>query len=827
MKLKKNLIYDTFRINKNPKNESLNDILKGTKSVITNKKDFKKYLKDYSLYTQRSTFKNPENSEYPKIKSEYSFLVPVKKINNKTYSDDNIIKKKKKIKLNFFSDLIQNEHKIYLQKFNKRFNQLLKLKTESKDMKLIKKRIHEKRFKRYNLLFLDFFDKWNDYNINVKQNSYIKHKKIINDIYSTDNDSFEKEINIKKINLENIDFSVKERYYNLHYDENEIFNINYDEFMENRINMIKKEKIKNYMTNLESSFNDSNEKKIEMKLESIKINFYDLKNNNNEKNSNFFIYLPLSFVFLFYYKDIDFFQKILISILYFKKDFKSIICKDDELYKFLNKSNKTTKEEQNKEDQEPDYLANFSSSKNSFREQNSFLKGNLKLNIIDKKELYNKEFRKTFNKNNFMNKLFTHKQIDKIESPKNNKKIEIKTIHSNKSYKNTIYEENKNEQNLKKQNNNKIDIFYNEYYFIWETPEISYKVKIEMPKISFLYENIGYKIVTYCEKNLFLYLYKNNFVNWDFYAINYILSIKDFRNIILQFLSFNNEYPLVEKKESKNLIINLKDISLFEKNKNIYKLIEEKESKINTIFIINKKIYNPINENYETYKFFYSSFNSKNYILNFHSYKINIEYKELNPYIKWKYILNFKQMRILNEISKYENLLSFLPKIIKTNFEYGKLDINFEIFDHNFSAKILQPNKIDIKDKEKESNEMNIIINKPYIEIEKMFDDEEKLIKKDFNYIFLQELNKIKIDAWSIKILEMLKDESIIERTDSSGIDYFKSKSKLLPFNQRDIPKLKYHHRNSKQKLTLLHHKGSKNYETLLKKLKIQKIKDV
>ena len=281
---------------------------------------------------------------------------------------------------------------------------------------------------------------------------------------------------------------MKERYYNLHYDENEIFNINYDEFMENRINMIKKEKIKNYMTNLESSFNDSNEKKIEMKLESIKINFYDLKNNNNEKNSNFFIYLPLSFVFLFYYKDIEFFQKILMSILYFKKDFKSIICKDDELYKFLNKSNKTTKEEQNKEDQEPDYLANFSSSKNSFREQNSFLKGNLKLNIIDKKELYNKEFRKTFNKNNFMNKLFisTHKKSDKIESQKNNNKIKIKTIRSNKSI-NTIYKENENEQNLKKEENkNKKDIFYNEYYFILETPEISYKVKNEIPKISFL-----------------------------------------------------------------------------------------------------------------------------------------------------------------------------------------------------------------------------------------------------------------------------------------------------------------------------------------------------
>ena len=46
-------------------------------------------------------------------------------------------------------------------------------------------------------------------------------------------------------------------------------------------------------------------------------------------------------------------------------------------------------------------------------------------------------------------------------------------------------------------------------------------------------------------------------------------------------------------------------------------------------------------------------------------------------------------MRYLNEISRYERLLSFLPKIIKTNFEYGALDINFNVFDENFNPKIL------------------------------------------------------------------------------------------------------------------------------------------
>ena len=244
------------------------------------------------------------------MRKKYSYLVPVKKVNNNNKSEDIIIKNKnKEKKLNLFSNIFENEHKIYLEKYNKRFNKFLRLQTESKNMKILKKRIHEKRFKRYNSLFLDFFDIWNDCKINLTQNSYNRNVKNINEIYSTDGGGCEKEINNKKIYFENLDFNIKERYHDLYYDENEIFNTNYDEFIENRINDIKKNKIKNYTTNVESSFNDSNDKKIEMKLESFKINFYELKYERDEKNNKFFIYLPLSFSFLFYYKDIDFLKK--------------------------------------------------------------------------------------------------------------------------------------------------------------------------------------------------------------------------------------------------------------------------------------------------------------------------------------------------------------------------------------------------------------------------------------------------------------------------------------------------------------------------------------
>ena len=61
------------------------------------------------------------------------------------------------------------------------------------------------------------------------------------------------EIKQKKQNLF-INFNLKERYSGLHYDENEIFNTNYDIFISNKLSEAKKNKIKNLQLKLKVHF---------------------------------------------------------------------------------------------------------------------------------------------------------------------------------------------------------------------------------------------------------------------------------------------------------------------------------------------------------------------------------------------------------------------------------------------------------------------------------------------------------------------------------------------------------------------------------------------
>ena len=231
----------------------------------------------------------------------------------------------KLIGLNIMNLSLNSNNKFELKKEKKYYDKFLKnIEDSYKEvlgniLQVLKQNIEYKE-EGYN----KFYKQWKIYKKNYDNNSIIELIKdeIMSTMFLLLPEEYEKrkdeqypqeisrkDLNNKKIYFENLDFNIKERYHDLYYDENEIFNTNYDEFIENRINDIKKNKIKNYTTNVESSFNDSNDKKIEMKLESFKINFYELKYERDEKNNKFFIYLPLSFSFLFYYKDIDFLKK--------------------------------------------------------------------------------------------------------------------------------------------------------------------------------------------------------------------------------------------------------------------------------------------------------------------------------------------------------------------------------------------------------------------------------------------------------------------------------------------------------------------------------------
>ena len=112
-----------------------------------------------------------------------------------------------------------------------------------------------------------------------------------------------------------------------------------------------------------------------------------------------------------------------------------------------------------------------------------------------------------------------------------------------------------------------------------------------------------------------------------------------------------------------------------------------------------------INSNNESYIFFYTDELHQNTLIKIYSYIILIDYDKLNPKIRWKYILDFKFMKILNEITKYEPLETFLPKIIVTNFQNGSLSIDFSTF-KEFNIGILGYEKKNLTDNV-ESNSTN------------------------------------------------------------------------------------------------------------------------
>ena len=762
MKKKEPIIYDIFRTKTIGGKDVLNEIVKGTKSVLASKNGYKHYTRSYFLRTKISTFKSPDITEYPLLKKDSSILIPITQEKFK----ENVEKKlPKKRSLLLESEVFKKNNINFLEDFNRRLNRILKFNEEVKNSRTFSNKFFTKTNERYNSLFLDFFNKWKSYN-----------KGITNYLALSEDKKYEAKNKSNNNGISFTNFNMKERYSGLHYDEKEIFDTNYDKFIFNKIKYVKTNKIKNFTSEMKSTFHDANERKIKLKLESIKLTF-NPKNKGQNVYSEFYIFIPLSYVFLFYYSDFSFFQKVLMSLLKFDKDFKTINFKDDGFIELLNKLKIGNQEESKEADD--DVLSNNRKDKSSIKRELS--------NSPNENDI--SDMRKTYSRNtNFGNKL--------LRKPTNfyANAIKTKVIHSNKKLNRIIKEKDTN----KKNNQN---ILYNEYFFIWETSAVTFEVKMEMPRIYFSYQNINYNTYAFCDKNLFLYLYKNNFVNWDFYALNYLFSFKYFRKIVLNFFSLtkrtnifeNDIFPNMKEVKTPNIVNKLK-YNIEEENNSEDEFEENKD-----IIICNKKVLNQMSENNESYMFFYSDQNYNNYIINLFSYKIKIEYQKLNPKLNWEFLLNFKQMRNLNEVSQYEDLLTFLPKIIITNFEIGELDINFEIFQNNFDAKILQNQEEHNPDKKKQ---LKIEIFKPYIESEKIGGRDEKKLEKELNFNLLQDLNGLKMASWSRKILGIMKKDLFYKSHRATDIYTNKLQFMKKGPQKEDIITKPIIKKNNKKKLT-------------------------
>ena len=726
----------------------LNKILNRTKSILKSKTDFSEYMGEYNSMIIKPTFKNPEVHTYPLLRKSCSEMISLK---NQDKTENNTVKRK--ILKNFFKNRIMSNS--LKEKFKK--NLTMNINTNFHKNKKLEEWLQKKKEKDKIFLYEEFFHKWNKDEEENKENN---------------------------------------KYSELKYDENKIFFSDYSELIKEKINFCKHNKLENLQKKLNISFEDKNKKKIKLELISMKIIFEPIKdetlinkketdeykfedykeinisNRINSLNDEFEYYnddttekkniitLPLSYVFLFYINGLDYFKNILIGAIKFSNDFKNVHFEENEIYSII-RSNKN-------------YNQNLKINSNNSKRINTKDGGKYhfpKRGVTSKMQVSGTVINKQFSSLKSFSNLDKNKEKNVDNTSKENilyaTKKKIKVMHSNHDLKNKYL--------------NKKDIKYSEYCFIWETPNKSYKVRIIMPLIIFWSEHIKKNIIIFCDKELFLFLLKNNFVNWDYYILYYLFTFKIFRLIILKGISYYSRY-----NSKSSYMINL--------------YIKQFMNKINentNILNIHRKIYNHFSDKNETYKFFYTDNFSINSIIEFNSFHIFIENNKLNNKICFEFCLNFKQMIYLININNYENLNFFIPKIIQTNSSEGTLDLDFSVVEY-FNAEIfgkLSRNKLNKKDsnisliemKNKNFNKKcewdDLIINivMPFIIIEQYVKTDllkNNVKKVELNMNYLNILKNSGSNLWPKKILQLLELKTNNRGVNKSNSDLTKVASK-------------------------------------------------
>ena len=709
----------SFEKKKNNKN-NFNSILKGTKSILKNCLSFNNYLKNYKKGTEVISFKSPNITKYPILNKRSLSLIPLSKTS--MYKEEE--KNNKRINVFRTFEPILSTSEINNNNIKLDFRKKLKINLKLLGYKY--KKYLNKKNEKENPIISEFFYKW------------------------TRNDSDD----IKNPKLD--------AFSSLCYDEKKIFFSNYNDLLKEKLQYMKSNKITNLQENIESEFFDMKGRKIKIELISMKFIFKPINENNIQCGNEQIINLPLSFVFLFYINGFDFFKKIILSSIQFSNNFNIVNFNDKNIYLLIKK-----------------YFNNIQNFDNILLNGNS--KRSDKFNFL-KKDTCNLDSNLKLKKSFIIPKKKTdiRKKTTRMPfSPKNkdeeNKIKKIKIVHVNKE----IQKKEKIKEILREiKNKNKFNYInekvYDEIEFLWETPFKTFKVIIQLPIMKLWCEHLNKTVITFCEKNLFLFMFKNNFINWDFYTLHYFFSIKYFRKLVLKKYSFKFK-PLI-RKLLKNQNNNTRNFEEYFYNNNINKT-EDKKYDLSfletTIYTREKKVNNLLNENNESFTFFYTDNFNTNSIIDFYGYHIYIEYNELNPNKKWQFYLNFKQMLYLIKINRYESLEAFLPKIIKTNFEFGTLEIDFSIF-KDFNSNILNYKKNEvfneyqnISDKindNKKKEKLEIEIKNPYIIIEQFVEGinfsnisgEIEISQK-----YLNKFYKVKnSNMWTKIILKIIKQKN-------------------------------------------------------------------
>lgn len=281
---------------------------------------------------------------------------------------------------------------------------------------------------------------------------------------------------------------------------------------------------------------------------------------------------------------------------------------------------------------------------------------------------------------------------------------------------------------------------FNYFIFFWTSNIKTFIVTITLPCIHLNILDNKIIINHFIDYQLLFYLYKRNFLNWEYYLIKYLTSYSKFRDIFL-------------KIDSVSKLI----------NKNIF--LKEPKTRINTFseeILIN----------------IYTDQFNKNYIVIFESFYITVHLS--NPNLKQEKIynifFNFFQNVKFYEIAKYTSKIFFLVNFLEINSELNTLNFNYKKYDdldikiwmHNIEElsgeKLIERDEIDEKlyrEFELFSNMIKIEFKRPkwtMVKLEKKKEVKKSWdIGKDLENDFIDTILNKGSDSWTNFLNRCLK----------------------------------------------------------------------
>ena len=361
-------------------------------------------------------------------------------------------------------------------------------------------------------------------------------------------------------------------YNHLKYDESLIYGQRklYEEIIRKKLIELQIEYNKNLTIKKEKTYRYGLRKKhIYLTFDSLKIRLNEIKDESNIKievyeEPSFEYVFPFALLPLYYSKNIESFLSILTRLFIWDEENQKFYMtdKDDEVIACILKNY-------------DDYCVteNYKSIISSNIDEKEVYENNLNMN-----DLLTERKNNNINKNNILLNDFNRGSSSLINS--------INTLRMN-SLNRTINENKENKENM--------DILYLEYkknfktkchdiypsktsvnYFnistfeyFWLTPKKAFILTIETPLITVNIPSNNIVAKKYIDFDLLFFIYSKNFIMWDFYIINNLLTFKNFRNILDYLYTIPEKRDvsiyITEPKHRRHLITSFELSSIFTK----------------------------------------------------------------------------------------------------------------------------------------------------------------------------------------------------------------------------------------------------------------------